>query len=106
MLRKLALAGVVTSSIAVGAAAPAIADDQTEYAFVQLMRGRDIDTFYAGRDELVISGMAVCAVMDQDHYSWEQTIADVMFTDFMPIQQATFLVRGATAAFCPWNYRP
>lgn len=98
-------AAIGYTSLGLVAAPCADADTQAEYAFVRLMRSRDIDTFYRSRDQLIIAGKAVCAVMDVDHYSWEQTIADVMFTDFMPVQQATFLVQGATAAFCPWNYR-
>lgn len=94
-----------TTCLATIAAAPAVADDQAEYAFVRLMRSRDIDTFYRSRSDMIIAGKAVCEVMDQNQYSWEQTIADVMFTDFIPVQQATFLVRGATTAFCPWNFR-
>jgi len=106
MFRKLAVAGA--AAVAVGMVvppAPAIADDQAEYAFVQFMQSRHIDSFYRGRKEMVTAGMAVCAAMDEDRYTWQQATMKVMSADAIPVEKATFMVFGAAAAFCPWHLR-
>ena len=106
MFRKLAVAGA--AALAVGAVVPpasAAADEQAEYAFVQFMHSRDIDSFYSGREEMVTAGMAVCAAMDEDRYTWQQATAKLMSADAIPVEKATFMVFGAAAAFCPWHLR-
>ncbi len=106
MFRKLAAAGIAAvAALALTPAVPALADEQEEYAFLQFMHSRDIDDYYPDRKKMVTAGVAVCAAMDEDRYTWQQATMKLMTADAIPVEKATFMVFGAAAAFCPWHLR-
>ena len=106
MFRKLAASGIAAvAALAVVPAAPALADEQEEYAFVQFMHSRDIDDYYPDPKRMVTAGVSVCDAMDEDRYTWQQATMKLMSADAIPVDKATFMVFGAALAFCPWHLR-
>lgn len=104
MHRSLAggLIALTVASAALLGAAPAGADPKTESAYLNaLTKAGIIPEFYTAAGALT-SAKSLCHIMDTG-VSQLAVVDNVMASDAVPEDVASFVVGTATVAFCPWN---
>jgi hypothetical protein len=96
------LAALTVASASLLGAAPAGADQTAQRAYLSALRNAGIIPEFYTADTALTSAQTLCRTMDTgiDQLS---VVDNVMATDAVPEDVASFVVGTATVAFCPWH---
>lgn len=96
------LAALTVASAALLGAAPAEADPKTEGAYLNALTNAGIIPEFYTASTALASAKSLCHIMDTG-VSQLSVVDNVMASDSVPEDVASFVVGTATVAFCPWN---
>ncbi len=96
------LTALTVASAALLGAAPVGADPKTEGAYLNALTNAGIIPQFYTNAAALASAQRLCHTMDTD-VSQLSVVDNVMASDSVPEDVASFVVGTATVAFCPWN---
>ncbi len=96
------LTALTMASAALFGASPAGADPQTERAYVNALTNAGIIPEFYTAPAALASAQSLCRIMGTG-VSQLAVVDNVMASDSVPEDVASFVVGTATVAFCPWH---